>query len=261
MTNKTTIDKSVLLAAMQKNVQQTNVTLSDGRKIKVRAFLMKEMKLLMLANEANTGIDDAIIQIVKNCILTDNVDVDLLPVFDLEAVYLALYKLSKASPTVPVMFTCANEILDEDGNVQYDQYGEIVRCGSDIKVNVNLNNAKLSDAPDNKIVLNENMTVYMRYPNISEVEYFNVEVESDLFNLINRCIDEVHMGDQVVKVGVDIPYEDISEIMEYADSVALTKMGKFVTSLPQHTLNIPVKCKKCGHQEIVTLKGVESFFA
>lgn len=256
----TTIDKNVLLTAMQKNVQQTSVTLSSGKKIKVRAFVMKEMKLLMFANEAGVGIEDAIIQIVKNCILTEGVDVDALPSFDLEAIYLALYKLSKASPIIPVMFTCANEILDDNGEPTYDKYGNIAKCGNEIKVNLNLNNARLSEAPSNNIVLNDKIRLVMRYPNISEVEYFNIKQESDLFNLIVRCIDEVYIDSEVVKVGVDISFEDIVDVMEYADDNAIVEMSKFVTAIPQHTLNIPVKCKKCGHEEVVTLTGLESFF-
>ncbi|QAY01318.1 baseplate hub subunit [Aeromonas phage ZPAH1] len=255
-----TIDKNVLLTAMKKNVQETKVKLSNGKEIRIRAFVMKEMKLLMMANEAGKGIEDAIIQIVKNCILTKGVVVEQLPIFDLESIYIALYQLSKASPYIPVTFTCANEILDENGEIQYDKYGNVVLCENEIKVNLNLKTAKLSEAPSNEIVLNENMKIIMRYPNISEVEYFNIDKESELFNLIVRCIDEVHMGSDIVKVGVDIPYEDIGEVMEYADDSAIIKMSKFVTGIPQHTLNIPVKCKKCGHEEIVTLTGVESFF-
>lgn len=257
----TTIDKSALLAAIQKTVQQTKVKLSGGKEIKIRAFVMKEMKLLMLANEAGVGMEEAIIQIVKNCILTDGIDVETLPIFDLESIYLALYKLSKASPIIPAMFTCANEILDEDGNVTYDQYGQVAKCGNEIKVKINLNSSRLTDAPDRKIVLNDELTVFMRYPNISEMEYFNIQKESDLFNLIVRCIDEVHMGDQIVKAGVDLPYEDMGEIMEYVDDKAIVAMSAFVTGIPQHSLNIPVRCKKCGHEEIVTLTGVASFFA
>ncbi|UYD59295.1 hypothetical protein HPMBJEAJ_00196 [Aeromonas phage avDM6] len=257
----TKIDKSVLLAAIQKTVQQTKLTLSDGREILIRAFVMKEMKLLMLANEAGVGIEEAIIQIVKNCVLTKDIDVETLPIFDLESIYLALYKLSKASPIIPAMFTCANEILDEEGNVTYDQYGEIAKCGNEIKVNINLNSSRLTEAPDRKIVLNDDLIVFMRYPNISEMEYFNVQKESDLFNLIVRCIDEVHMGNDIVKPGIDLPYEDVGEIMEYVDDKAIIKMSSFVTGIPQHSLNIPVRCKKCGHEEIVTLTGVASFFA
>ena len=253
-------NKNVLLAALQQSVQQAKVKLSNGKKITVRAFLVKEMKMLMLANESNQSIEDTIIQIVKNCILTEDVDVDTLPIFDLEAIYLALYKLSKASPYIPAMFTCANEILDETGNIQYDEFNNVVKCGNEIKVNINLNNAKLSDPPSNKVKLNEQISVIMRYPTVHEMEYFNIRKESDLFNLINRCISEVELPDGVVKVGVDIPFEDISEVMEYADESALSKMSEFVTGIPQHTIDIPVVCKKCGHKEVVNMVGIHSFF-
>lgn len=248
--------KQTLLTAMQQSVQQTEVKISTGQKIRVRAFLMKEMKMLMLANESNSSIEDTIVQIVNNCILTEGVRIELLPIYDIETLYLALFKLSKGTPLIPASFTCQNEIETdpETGRV-------IKRCGNTIKVNINLNTAKLTNTPNNEVVVNEHITVIMRYPNITELEYFNIQKESDLFNLILRCVHKVRMGDEVYEVGKDVPYEDLIEIMEYASEEAISKLSEFVSNIPQHEINIPLKCKGCGHEEIVTLTGVHSFFA
>ena len=97
--------KSIILAG----VPQTDVTISDGRVIKLRAFLVKELKLLMLAKEGGSE-DKMILQVMQQCVLTEGVDVEMLPAFDIETMYLQLYMLSKGSSIVDVSFVCQNEV-------------------------------------------------------------------------------------------------------------------------------------------------------
>ena len=59
--------------------------ISSGKKIRFRPFLVKEQKLLLMANQSDDPKDslNVVKQICKNCII-DEVDVETLPVFDLE---------------------------------------------------------------------------------------------------------------------------------------------------------------------------------
>ena len=65
---------------------------SNNKKISYRPFLVKEEKILLMAMEGedNKEITIAIKQIINNCILTKNIDVDKLPLFDIEYVLLNL---------------------------------------------------------------------------------------------------------------------------------------------------------------------------
>ena len=65
---------------------------STGKKIKYRPFLVKEQKLLLTANEDDDEkeIIDAIKQVIKNCCLTTTLDVEDLPLFDIEYIFLQL---------------------------------------------------------------------------------------------------------------------------------------------------------------------------
>jgi hypothetical protein len=61
------------------------------KKIRYRPFLVKEEKLLMMAMEADDlkGITTTIKQIANNCIL-DEMDIDDLPVIDIEFLFLTV---------------------------------------------------------------------------------------------------------------------------------------------------------------------------
>ena len=62
---------------------------STKQKIKYRPFLVKEEKVLLVALESDNdnSIQDAIIQVLQNCVMTD-IKVDKLPIFDFEYLYL-----------------------------------------------------------------------------------------------------------------------------------------------------------------------------
>ncbi|MFM7855042.1 MAG: hypothetical protein ACKO96_24730, partial [Flammeovirgaceae bacterium] len=54
---------------------------SNGQVVKIRPFTVREEKLLLIAAESNdpNEIINTTKQIIKNCIVSDNVDVDKLP--------------------------------------------------------------------------------------------------------------------------------------------------------------------------------------
>ncbi|ADM80169.1 baseplate hub subunit [Aeromonas phage phiAS5] len=254
--------KDMLLEA----VQQSSVKLSNGKKIKVRAFLVKEYKILMLASESGSSMEDAMIQVLKNCVIdASGIDLDTLPIFDIETIYLAVWKLSKGTSIVPVTFICQNEIeaTDEEGNpVLLPNGDKMMRpCGAEIKVNANLARAKLSRIPESVVKISDKLSVVMRYPTVYESEFFDVEKESDLFDITMRCVEEVHLNSDVMKVGVDIQPSELIELLDYIDSSGYEKMAKFVNDIPQTTLDIALKCPNCGHAEPIRLVGLSDFFA
>ena len=246
------IDTSILVNA----IQQSEVTLHDGRTVKIRAFVMKEMKLLMMAHESGSGHEQALIQVLKSCIL-DELDVETLPLFDVEHLYLQLYKLSKGNSIIPVTFRCINDVERIVGD---ELTPRKTKCNTEIKSNANLNQVKMSEAPDSIVKITDQLTIEMRYPNVLEQEFFDMKKESDIFNLINRCVSKIYMGPTVHIVGDDIGYDEVAEVMQYVDDVGFTKLAEFINDIPQVELTIPLVCPSCGHSEPVILTGISDFF-
>ena len=63
--------------------------LSDGKDVKFRPFTVKEEKLFLMANESEDLITivDTVKQVLNNCVLSD-FDIDSLPLFDIEHLFL-----------------------------------------------------------------------------------------------------------------------------------------------------------------------------
>ncbi len=68
--------------------------LSTGKSLRFRPFTVKEEKLFLMANEGEdlTTIVDTIKQILNNCIL-DEFQIDSLPLFDIEYLFLKVLKI------------------------------------------------------------------------------------------------------------------------------------------------------------------------
>lgn len=242
------MNKNKLIAFATSGLPRTTVKISDGRDVSIRAFAVKELKLLMMANESNSAQDEQVINVLNQCIETEGVDVKFIPSHDIELLYIELYKISKGTSTIPAVYKCTQNV---DGAV----------CGESIKVSINLNNITV-DTPREPIVkLANGLVLNMRYPNILEREYFtDTDEHEDIFNLAMRCIDSVDTGTEVMKVGVDVTQEEITEVIEYLDESSFGSLIEFVQSIPTITTAFPLKCPKCGHQEVVTLRGLSDFF-
>ena len=89
--------------------------ISSGKKIRFRPFLVKEQKLLLMANQSDDPKEslNVVKQICKNCII-DEVDVESLPVFDLEFIFLNL-RARSVSEVINLQYKCNNKVKNEAG--------------------------------------------------------------------------------------------------------------------------------------------------
>lgn len=234
-------------------VPQTDFTLSDGRVIKLRAFLVKELKLLMLANEGGSE-DKTILQILQQCVLTEGVDLELIPSFDIELMYIQLFILSKGSSMSEVAFICQNEIEGKP-------------CGHKVKTRVNLKTVKLDRDIDteNLIKVNEQMILEMRYPSMLEQEYFSAiesagEGAAKLIDMCLNCVKSINANGQKLVVGEDISKEELSELMDMISGAVFEQITEFIKNTPMVHSHVALKCGKCGYEDAVELKGLADFF-
>lgn len=239
--------KNKLIEFASAGLPRATAKISDGRDVTMRAFAVKELKLLMMASASETAQDEQVLQILDQCIETEGVSAKTLPSHDIEMLFVELYKISKGTSTIPVRFRCNH--TDEEGKV----------CKTPITVNANLNNVKVEGNAEKAITLSNGLILNMRHPNVLERDYFSAESEES-FNLAMRCIESVDTGTEVMKVGEDVSYEEIAEVIEYLDEKSFGDLVDFVNNIPTIVLHIPLKCPVCGHKEVVTLRGLADFF-
>ena len=111
---------------------------STGKEITIRPFLVKEEKLLLIAAQSKdqAEIINTTKQIINNCIVDGDVNVETLPFFDIDYIFIAL-RAKSVGESIDINFTCNNVI--EDGEA----------CGSRFTAKIDITNCE--------IVKNENI--------------------------------------------------------------------------------------------------------
>lgn len=228
--------------------------ISNGKTVQFRPFLVKEQKLFLM-NTENDDVDatvKVIRQILKNCVLSD-IDIDALPVFDLEYLFMHL-RARSVSESVNLKYRCNNDIKSESG--------EEKKCGTinEIAFNVLEIQPTLVEGHTKKFKLNDKIGIVMKYPTFETMQKAMGKTENDvIMDLIYDSIDQVYDDENVYHMK-DSTREEIIEFVDNLQQKDLENIRVFFETMPKMKKDIHYKCKKCGYEENITLEGVQSFF-
>jgi len=228
--------------------------LLSKQKVRYRPFLVKEEKIFLMAMESEDEktVMDAIKQILNNCCL-DEIDIDNLPVLDLEFFFLNL-RARSVGEIVNLQYKCNNKVKNEEG--------EEKQCNNVVKFNVNILEIKpeMNEDHTNKIDLNGKMGIVMKYPNFKMIQ--NVTEDSDtekIIKIIGSCIDYIYDEDNIY-YRKDISEEEISEFVENLTREQFVKIQRFFETIPKIKKDVEFKCSKCNYEEKIAIEGIQSFF-
>jgi len=216
---------------------------SIGKNITFRPFLVKEEKILLIAQQSgnDTEVIRAIKQILNNCILID-IDLDSLAIFDIEYMFL---KLRSKSVNNIVKLSYRDV---EDGEV-YDFELDLDTIEVTIPENIN-----------SKIEINDNVGMTMKYPSASitdRMKEFDNEVDLMTFFIVN-CIDTIYDEDNVY-VASDFTEEEISEFLDSLNVKSFEKIREFFESIPRLYHKIEYK-NSIDNQRSIELTSLKDFF-
>ena len=228
--------------------------ISTGKTIKFRPFLVKEQKLFMMAAQSDNSKDviDAIRQVLTNCILDTEVDVNTLPSFDLEYLFMHL-RARSVGEVVNLRYVCNNKVKDEKG--------EEKDCGGLVKIDINLTEIEPTKNPEhsNKVELSKNLGIVMKYPNFNIVNNLNIKSEVDMLNVIIECIDYIYDKDNIY-YAKDTDKKELMNFIENMQQTDLAKIQKFFETMPKIIKKFDFKCPKCSYKEEMDIEGIQSFF-
>ena len=222
---------------------------SSNKKIKYRPFLVKEEKILILAMESQdtSTVAQAVKDVLSTCILSRGIKVDKLSTFDIEYLFLNIRGKS-VGEAIEVMVTCP-----DDGKTQVPTSINI----DEIKVNIDKEHSK-------DIKLDDQYSLRMRYPSMSEFIKNNFSTPSDVtvddtFDLIASCVDQVY-SEEESWAAADCTQKELSQFVESLNSNQFKMIEKFFETMPKlsHTVKItnPNTKKDCE----VVLEGLQNFF-
>tara|TARA_Y100001937_G_scaffold119557_1_gene175483 strand:+ start:232 stop:951 length:720 start_codon:yes stop_codon:yes gene_type:complete len=223
---------------------------STGKTIAYRPFLVKEEKVLVIAleSEDTKQITTAIKAVLRNCVLTKGVKVESLPTFDIEYLFLNIRGKS-VGEELEVNIVCPD---DEETNVP------VFIDLDDIQV-------QKDDGHTNKIKLDDNLMMEMKYPSLEQFIKNNFEFDEknamdQSFDLIATCIDKIYTEDEVWATA-DCTKKEVKEFLESMNSSQFKSIEKFFETMPKLSHTIKVKNPKTKVESEVVLEGLASFFA
>ena len=217
---------------------------STGKTVKYRPFLVKEQKILMIAQESEDAkqIEKAFADIISSCTF-EKLSPYKMPLFDIEYIFLRLRGKSVGEKIK------LNVLCPDDGETRVD-------------VEINLEDVGIlaNDDHTNEVELTEDIKIVMKYPTLADMTGFGEKGEVlSIFEMIKKCIQEIRSGEEIYN-SVDISSKELDEFIGNMSTQNFEELSKFFETMPklQHVIKVKnPKTKKTGE---VTIEGVQSFF-
>ena len=222
---------------------------STGKTVKFRTFLVKEEKILLLAeqSEDEKTMKDAIVQIVKNCIIS-RIKVEDLTYFDLEYIFLQLRARS------------LEEFLDMEITCRDDGKTKVNHRINLLEVEVDGRNGK----GDNKIILDEdtNFGIIMKYPGLYEfVKFVGLRLDFDdeeVSEYIASNIEQIFTDEKVEECS-DYKPKEIVDWVEKLTQKQFNKIADFYENQPRLRYKFKITNPNTGVEDEYVLEGLLNF--
>ena len=220
----------------------TLVLPSSGEEVKFRPFLVKEQKLLLMAQQSKDTkqVSDSMISVISNC---TGLDATNLPTFDVEYIFLKIRGKSVGD------IVELNLICPDDGVTQVFT-----------KIDLNEVEVQISEDHKSEIEITDQIKLVMTYPTLSiaSEQGFSTESIDSVFNLLQTCIKEIHSGDEVFHK-IDMKTEEITEFVESLNTEQFNSVIAYFDTMPKLRHVVEVTNPKTGVTSEILLEGMESF--
>lgn len=217
---------------------------SNGKKIKLRPFLVKEEKVLLMASQSQDTdeILNSLKQVISNCIIESDIELDELATFDIEYIFLKLRSRS------------VNNII----KLRYKDNED--KKSYDLELNLDEVEVKTFEDHNNKIEINKEIGFTMKYPKVSITEKLkDAKNQTDVFfEMLKSSIDIIYEGKNEYNA-LDSSDEELEEFIQDLDVKTFNKIQKFYETIPRlyHELKYT---NSLGNERVVRLETLNDFF-
>jgi hypothetical protein len=229
-----------------------NLTLPLSKKnITFRPFLVKEQKNLLMAMESDEkeSIEHNVRQVLMNCTLTKGIDIEKLPVIDIEFYFLNL-RAKSVGEVVENKYKCNNQVNDKI-------------CGNIMESSLNILDLQVTNIKEDAdlIQLTDKISIKLKYPEFSVIKRISKLTNSTeiAFEMIADSVEYIYDGEQMYYAS-ETPRKELVEFIESLNQQQFSKMEDFFSNLPKLEKKIEIKCSRCGHEHKLDVEGLESFF-
>jgi len=215
---------------------------STGLKITYRPFLVKEQKILMIAQEqgGEKALLKAVGNIIKDCTNGTIENPEELSTFDMEYIFLAIRGKS-VGDKVELNLLCPD---DEKTRVLTE---------------VDLNEIKIEKGEStNTIQLSDEIGITMKYPTVKDLINFGNEKSTVkmTFDIVQSCTVNIFDANDVYE---DFSRKELQDFFDQLNTEQFDKIQKFFDEMPKLRHTIKVKNPNTGVESDIVLEGLQSF--
>lgn len=218
---------------------------STGKNIEYRPFLVKEEKILLMAQESgeNRQMVGAMKDLIKACTF-GKLDPNSITTYDLEFLFLKL-RAKSVGETSTVKVKCEE-------------------CGKFIPVEINLDSVEMPTPKevDQKIMLTDNVGIMLRHIRVRDLANVTDEKKAKSDLIVDTVIASIEyiFDANGTYLTDETPKEELVTFVNSLNRSQVAKIEKFIEATPKVELEVKVPCTEGGHENTITLSGVQSFF-
>ena len=216
---------------------------STQEKVSYRPFLVKEQKILMMAQESEDPamMTRTVCQLVENCVGGIQ-DAMKLPTFDVEYMFMQLRSVSVGSE-VELMMLCPDDETTK------------------VPVSINIGDIKVSALSEHNttVMITDKIGMTFRYPNMTDVARYakddmsNVEIT---FGIIQDCLVNVFDENNVYD---EMNPKELQEFVESMTTEQFTGVQGFFDTMPKLRHEIEYENPNTKVMNKTVLEGMQSF--
>ena len=216
---------------------------STGETVKFRPFLVKEQKILMIAQESKDPnmMANAMCDLIESC--CENIkEVEKMPTFDIEYMFLQLRAVSVGSEI-------ELEMLCQDDNV------------TKVPVTIDLGEIKVSELPNHKkeIMITYKIGMTFKYPSLKDIAKYGqdgVSAVDTTFGVIQDCLVNIFDENNV--------YDEMNpkELQDFVESMTTDQFAEvqgFFDTMPKLRHEIEYENPNTKVMNKTVLEGMQSF--
>ena len=222
---------------------------STDEEITYRPFLVKEEKLLLIAQETgtDTATYDAIKQIITSC-CSGELNLEKMPLFDMEYIFLNI-RAKSVGEVAELKITCPD---DEKTQVN-------------IEVDLTKVQVQMDEKHDARIQLTDDIGLLMAYPTFGTVGYATTVGDDDesnakaLFEMISNCMYQIWEGEETHDC-MDYSPKDKLAFLESLTHSQFEKVQQFFETMPTLKHEVEIENPNTKVKSTITLSGMNDFF-
>ena len=222
---------------------------STGKVIEYRPFLVKEEKILMMAQESQDATQsiNALKRIIKSCTF-DKVNPNELTTYDAEYLFLQL-RIKSVGETANFQLPCKGcDILQE---VSVDL--------TEVEIN------KPDVPPIKNIKLTDSVGITLKELSLKDAVGMTKEDADDISSMLAMVVDTIYDEDKVYNSD-SVSKQELKDFVDQLNHQQLEQIQTFIAAQPAIEKEITYTCKNkkdgCdGCKTTVKMKGLADFFA